>query len=253
MLRIGTSGWQYRDWRGRFYPRRVPVARWLEYYATQFVTVEVNNTFYRLPTEDTFARWAARVPDGFDFALKASRYLTHFKRLHEPEEPVERLMARAAPLLNRTAAVLLQLPLDLECAPADLDRTLRAFGGRVRLAVEPRHDSWWNDEVRAVLEAHSAALCLADRGSRLVTPLWRTADWTYVRFHSGRAQPSSCYGVRALTTWIERLSHLFGRDVDGYAYFNNDAHGCAVRDAAAFIRLTARAWSASAPGTANPC
>ncbi|MDP9334131.1 MAG: DUF72 domain-containing protein [Actinomycetota bacterium] len=240
MLRIGTSGWQYRDWRERFYPRPVPASRWLDYYATRFDTVEVNSTFYRLPAPKTFADWAARVPDGFEFAIKASRYLTHFKRLHEPEEPVERLMTHAAPLRARIGVVLLQLPPDLKCAPSDLDRTLRAFAGRVRIAVEPRHGSWWNDEVRAVLEAHSAALCLADRGSRVVTPLWRTADWAYVRFHFGRAQPSSCYGIRALTTWKERLSELFGRDADGYVYFNNDAHGCAVRDAATFIRLTSR-------------
>jgi len=253
VLRIGTSGWQYRDWRGRFYPREIPTARWLEYYATQFDTVEVNNTFYRLPTAETFAKWEARVPDGFEFALKASRYLTHYKRLREPEEPVERLMTHAAALRHRTGVVLLQLPPDLKCVPADLDRTLRAFAGRVRIAVEPRHESWWIDEARAVLEAHSAALCLADRGSRVVTPLWRTADWTYVRFHSGRARPASCYGMRALTTWVERLSDVFGRNVDGYAYFNNDAHGCAVRDAATFVRLTTRAWSAPAAGTPDPC
>jgi uncharacterized protein YecE (DUF72 family) len=97
--------------------------------------------------------------------------------------------------------------------------------------VEPRHDSWWNDEVRAVLETHCAALCLADRGSRLVTPEWRTADWTYVRFHFGRARPPSCYGPTALRTWAARLHDLFGRDADGYVYFNNDGNGCALRDA----------------------
>jgi uncharacterized protein YecE (DUF72 family) len=240
MLRVGTSGWQYRDWRDRFYPRPVPTSRWLEYYAEHFDTVEVNNTFYRLPAAKTFADWAARVPEGFAFAIKASRYLTHYKRLREPEEPVARLMNHAAPLRERIGVVLLQLPPDLKSAPADLDRTLRAFGGQVRIAVEPRHASWWNDEVRAVLEAHDAALCLADRGSRAVTPMWRTANWTYVRFHFGRAQPVSCYGKQALVTWRERLSELFGPDPDGYVYFNNDAHGCAVRNAATFIGLGAR-------------
>src|SRR5207248_2217819 len=121
MLRIGTSGWQYRDWRDRFYPQRLAASRWLEYYATRFDTVEVNNTFYRLPAPKTFADWAARVPDGFEFAIKASRYLTHYKRLHEPEEPVERLMTHAAPLRARIGVVLLQLPPDLKCAPSDLD------------------------------------------------------------------------------------------------------------------------------------
>jgi uncharacterized protein YecE (DUF72 family) len=241
VLRVGTSGWQYRDWRGRLYPSKLAAAHWLEYYAAHFDTVEVNNTFYRLPARETFSDWAARVPDDFEFAIKASRYLTHYKRLREPEEPVARLLAHAEPMLRRLGVVLLQLPPDLACVPADLDRTLDAFSEQVRVAVEPRHESWWNRDVRAVLEKHSAALCLADRGSRLVTPLWRTADWTYVRFHFGRAQPSSCYGVRALTTWTERIADLFGDDVDGYVYFNNDAHGCAVRDADTFIRLAARA------------
>jgi uncharacterized protein YecE (DUF72 family) len=245
VLRIGTSGWQYRDWRGRFYPPDVAARRWLEYYATRFDTVEVNNTFYRLPARDTFAGWAERVPDDFDFSIKASRYLTHYKRLREPEEPVDRLLAHAEPLRHRLAVVLLQLPPDLRSAPDDLDRTLRAFRARVRVAVEPRHTSWWNDDVRAVLEQHSAALCLADRGSRMITPLWRTADWTYLRLHSGRAHPSPCYGVQALRSWTSRLTDLFGPDPDGFVYFNNDTGGCAVRDAATFARLARRSMHAS--------
>jgi uncharacterized protein YecE (DUF72 family) len=121
---------------------------------------------------------------------------------------------------------------------------LRAFGQRVRVAVEPRHASWFGDEVRSLLHDHDAALCLADRGSRPVTPLWRTATWTYVRFHMGTARPRPCYGRRALTTWSERLVDLWDGDaqrVDGYVYFNNDTAGCAVRDAIVFARLAIRA------------
>ena len=238
VFRTGTSGWQYDDWRGRFYPNDVPRARWLEYYAACFDTLEVNNTFYRLPEANTFTDWASRVPDGFEFAIKASRYLTHYKRLRDPEEPVERLITRAVHLRDRLGVVLVQLPPDLECNPADLDRTLCAFARRARIAVEPRHHSWWNDDVRSVLEAHSAALCLADRRSKVVTPLWRTTDWAYVRFHTGRAHPVPCYGRRALATWAERVKDLFGADPDGYAFFNNDAHVCAIRNAATFRRLT---------------
>jgi uncharacterized protein YecE (DUF72 family) len=252
VLRIGTSGWQYRDWRRNFYPGDVPTTRWLEYYATRFDTVEVNNTFYRLPDPKTFADWSRRVPGDFEFAIKASRYLTHYKRLREPEEPVERLLAHAQPLGRHLTVVLLQLSPDMRAAPDDLDRTLSAFGNRVRVAVEPRHPSWWTAEVRAVLERHSAALCLADRDSRLLTPLWRTTDWTYLRLHSGRARPAPCYGVRALRSWAERLTGLFGSaldgpGVDGYVYFNNDAGGCAVRNAATFTGLAGRAPFALAP------
>jgi uncharacterized protein YecE (DUF72 family) len=127
-----------------------------------------------------------------------------------------------------------------------LDDTLRAFSvysdsRAVRVAVEARHRSWFSDDVRSVLEAHGAAWCLADRGSRPVTPLWRTADWTYVRFHSGAAQPHPCYGERALTTWVKRLQELWGDALQGYAYFNNDTGGCAPRDAARFAALVTSA------------
>jgi uncharacterized protein YecE (DUF72 family) len=241
VLEVGTSGWQYRHWRGRFYPQSVAAPRWLEHYAARFDTVEVNNTFYRLPKPATFRAWAQRVPDQFGFAIKASGYLTHYRRLREPEEPVNRLLDHAAPLGNHLSVVLLQLPPDMKAEPERLDATLRAFAGRVRVAVEPRHDSWWSDDVRAVLTEHRAALCLADRGSKLVTPEWRTTDWTYVRLHFGRARPASCYGPVALRSWARRLVDGFGPDASGYVYFNNDGNGCALRDAVVFAGEAVRA------------
>jgi uncharacterized protein YecE (DUF72 family) len=241
MLRIGTSGWQYRHWRRRFYPSDVPTTHWLEYYAARFETVEVNNTFYRLPAASTFADWHARVPEHFTFAIKASNYLTHYRRLREPGEAVARLLQRSAPLRSKRAVVLLQLPPNLQSAPKDLDATLRAFGTRVRVAVEPRHPSWFCDDVRSVLTDHGAALCLTDRGSRMTTPCWNTAGWAYVRFHFGRARPESCYGDRALRAWVDRLIGEFTKDIDGFAFFNNDAHGCALRDASTFCELASGA------------
>jgi uncharacterized protein YecE (DUF72 family) len=241
MLRVGTSGWQYRDWRGRFYPKSVPPARWLEHYAARFATVEINNTFYRLPAPATFAAWNARVPSDFAIAVKASRYLTHYKRLRDPEEPVARLMTHARALSAHLGPVLLQLPPDLPIELARLDRTLRAFGAGVRVAVEPRHPSWFVPEVRDLLGAHGSALCLADRGSHPITPLWRTADWAYVRMHAGSASPRPCYGARALSSWVTRIAELWPGGVDGYVYFNNDTLGCAVRDAAVFAGVAARA------------
>jgi uncharacterized protein YecE (DUF72 family) len=245
MLYVGTSGWQYRDWRGRFYPEGVPAKRWLEHYAARVATVEVNNTFYRLPPPRTFSQWAARVPDDFTIAVKASRYLTHYKRLREPEEPVGRLLEHARPLGVHLGPVLVQLPPDLPAALDDLDATLRAFGKQVRVAVEPRHESWFTSELVELLRAHDAALCLADRGSRPITPLWRTATWCYVRFHSGLASPHPCYGPQALSHWVGRLRELWsdgrGGEVDGYAYFNNDTLGCAVRDAIVFAHRAATA------------
>jgi uncharacterized protein YecE (DUF72 family) len=237
---IGTSGWQYRDWRGVLYPDRMPQRLWLEEYARRFTTVENNNTFYRLPPQETFADWRARTPRGFTMAVKASRYLTHMKRLRDPEEPVHRLLTRAAGLGDRLGPMLLQLPPDLRADPAALDACLGCFPAGVRVAVEPRHDSWWIGEVREVLEHRGAALCWADRGSSPVTPPWRTADWGYVRFHAGRARPWPRYGRQALASWARRITETWPATAQVYAYFNNDPGGAAVRDAAAFAVLMAR-------------
>ena len=243
---VGTSGWQYRDWRGVLYPEGVPQRRWLEHYAEQFPTVENNGAFYRLPRPQTFADWRARTPAGFVMAVKASRYLTHIRRLREPAEPVGRLLAALAGLGDRLGPVLLQLPPTLRADPAALDDCLAEFArqapdaglGPVRVAVEPRHDSWWTDDIRALLTRHQAALCWADRLGRPLTPLWRTADWGYLRFHEGAARPWPRYGRQALHDLGEPdHRHLAGR-ADVFAYFNNDQHGAAVRDAEAFTAAT---------------
>lgn len=240
-LFVGTSGWQYKDWRDVLYPAQVPVRLWLEEYATRFATVEINNAFYRLPSREVFESWRERTPPDFVVALKASRYLTHIKRLRDPEEPVNRLMTHAAGLGDRLGPVLLQLPPTLRADPALLDDCLACFPSGTRVAVEPRHDSWWTPEVRGVLEARGAALCWADVLSRPVTPLWRTTDWGYVRFHAGRAEPWPRYGRRSLTSWAHRIAAAWPDDRDVYAYFNNDPHAAAVLDATAFARVATAA------------
>ncbi len=232
LLVVGTSGWQYRSWRDRFYPPRLPSRRWLEHYSGQFRTVELNTTFYGLPAVDTAKRWAEQVPDGFRFAAKMSRYLTHTRRLQDPEGPVSLLFERLAPLGPRLGPVLFQLPPDLAAAPALLDAALAACPPGTPLAVEPRHPSWWSDEVRDVLTRHHAALCVADRRSQLRTPLWRTAGWGYVRLHEGLAHPRPCYGDDALRAWAQRIDATWGRDEEVYVFFNNDAEACAPRNAA---------------------
>jgi uncharacterized protein YecE (DUF72 family) len=239
-LYVGTSGWQYDHWRGRFYPARLPTARWLEFYADRFATVESNSAFYRLPELRTFQSWARRTPDDFLMAVKVSRYLTHVKRLAGPSEPVERFLGRAQGLDAKLGPVLLQLPPTLRVDPGRLRDVLDAIPDRVRVAAEPRHESWWTAEIRQILEGRGAALCLADRQGP-VTPIWKTADWGYVRFHGGRASPPSCYGERALAIWIERIGDLWPDDRDVFAYFNNDGWGCAIRDAIVFASLAAKA------------
>ncbi len=234
---VGTSGWQYRDWSGVLYPPDRPQRLWLEEYTRHFRTVELNNAFYRLPSPETFAQWHARTPPGFVMAVKASRFLTHVKRLREPAEPVRRLMEHAAPLGDRLGPILLQLPPTLRADPAVLDACLACFPLGTRIAVEPRHESWWTADTRAVLVGRGAALCWADRRSRPVTPLWRTADWGYVRFHEGRAQPAPRYGRAALRSWANRIADTWPRDADVFAYFNNDAGGAAVADARSFTHV----------------
>ena len=237
---VGTSGWQYRHWRGLLYPDGLPQSRWLEYYAERFATVESNASFYRLPEASTFAAWAARTPPDFVMAVKASRYLTHIRRLRDPEEPVRRLLDRAGALGPKLGPILLQLPPDLKADPEALDRTLVCFPPEVRVAVEFRHPSWDTAEVRDLLAARRAALCLADSPHR-TTPFWRTADWTYLRLHEGRATPRPCYGRQALATWARRLAQAWEPDERIYVYFNNDPNGCAVRDARLFALAATRA------------
>jgi uncharacterized protein YecE (DUF72 family) len=237
---VGTSGWQYGHWRELFYPRGVPQARWLEYYAARFATVESNAAFYRLPRLETFAAWAARTPPDFVMAVKASRYLTHIRRLRDPEEPVRRLMDSAGNLGAKLGPILLQLPPDLRADAGALAKTLACFPRPVRVAVEFRHPSWYTDEVRDLLTTNGAALCLAD-SPRRETPLWRTTDWTYLRLHEGRATPHPCYGRQALATWARRLADAWTPDEQVFVYFNNDPAGCAVRDARLFALAATRA------------
>jgi uncharacterized protein YecE (DUF72 family) len=234
---IGASGWQYRDWRGPFYPPGLAQRGWLEHYALSFRTVEVNNTFYRLPKPETFADWAARTPADFIVTVKASRYLTHIKRLKEPEEPVARLMEGARRLGSKLGPVLVQLPPDMTARPDLLDHALACFPAGVLVCVEPRHPSWFNDEVRGVLETRGAALCWADRGSRALTPLWRTASWGYLRLHEGRSgRNHPCYGAAALSGWAARLAQHWNGEEEVFVYFNNDPRACAVHDARLFAR-----------------
>ena len=244
---IGTSGWQYRDWRGGLYPAGVAQRRWLEHYASHYRTVENNNSFYRLPAPGTFADWRARTPADFVMAVKASRYLSHVRRLRDPAEPVTRLLRAATALGLKLGPVLLQLPPTLKAAPALLDACLTEFQRarlppgheRVRVAVEPRHDSWWTEEVRQILAVHDAALCWADRLGRPAAPLWVTAGWGYLRFHEGTADPWPSYAEGDLQSWAERVSQAWPAGADVYVYFNNDPGGAAVVNSVTFAALPA--------------
>ncbi len=241
-LIVGTSGWQYRDWRGVLYPDGLPQRAWLRRFAAELPAVEVNNAFYRLPERTVFERWREETPAGFVVAVKVSRYLTHIKRLRDPAEPVARLTTRAEGLGDRLGPYLLQLPPTLRAVPDALDACLARFPRGTRVAVEPRHESWWADEVRDVLTRRGAALCWADRLGRPATPLWRTADWGYVRMHEGTASPRPSYGRAALATWLDRVDAAWPRAsaADVFVFFNNDRGGAAIRNARTLRRMAGR-------------
>jgi uncharacterized protein YecE (DUF72 family) len=235
MLYLGTSGWQYRHWRGTFYPKKLPQRDWLSYYAERFQTVEVNNTFYNLPDKSVFEQWRERTPKDFLFALKMSRYLTHLKRLHDPAEPVHRFMEGAASLGSKLGPILIQLPPNYQADIESLDRVLDAFDHSIRIAVEFRHESWFTPATRSVLERHKVALCLADSPARK-QPYWRTADWGFVRFHEGTGRQAPGYERNVLRNWARRLADMWEAN-DVYVYFNNDTGGYAIKDAITFAEL----------------
>jgi len=240
-VHVGCSGWQYRHWRGDFYPAALPASKWLDYYSERFDTVEINNTFYRLPEAATFASWRSRVPGDFLFAVKASRYLTHMKKLNEPREPIARLFARAKRLGPTLGPVLYQLPPHWPVNVERFDAFLRALPRTRRHAVEFREPSWYSDEIFALLERRRVALCLHDMagsasGVRAVGP------FVYVRFH-GVQKYSGSYADETLARWAAWLASERKRGRQVFAYFNNDTGGHAPRDAVRLREAIGRSMS----------
>ena len=228
---VGCSGWNYAAWRETFYPKGLPARGWLEHYAQHFRTVEVNNTFYRLPARDAVANWAAQTPPGFVFTVKASRYLTHIKRLTTVAEGWARFHERIEPLIDagKLGPVLWQLPGNFPCDPERLAQALDELPAG-RHCFEFRHPSWFNDEVYALLRRRGAALVIGDHPERPFQTYEFTADWTFVRFHYGARGRKGNYSKTELETWRGRIAR-WRRDVGVYAYFNNDWSAYAVRNA----------------------
>jgi uncharacterized protein YecE (DUF72 family) len=235
VARIGCSGWQYRHWRGAFYPEKLAQHGWLAYYAARFNTVEINNTFYRLPEAAAFDKWRIGVPPGFVYAVKASRFLTHMKKLKDPQEPVDRLLERAASLQRALGPVLFQLPPRWPLNIERLRTFLETLPSRYRYAIEFREPGWYVDEVLALLERHHVALCLHDMSGSSSGRI-SVGPFVYVRFH-GVEKYSGSYSDRSLDEWADWLSAEMRNGRPVYAYFNNDIGGHAPRDA---VRLRER-------------
>jgi uncharacterized protein YecE (DUF72 family) len=230
-VRVGCSGWNYRSWRGGMYPPGLPASRWLERYAERFDTVEVNTTFYRLIKREAVSRWVEQTPPGFLFAVKASRYLTHVKRLSNMREGVARFYERIEPLVEaeRLGAVLWQLPETFHRDDARLDAAL-ALLPPGRHAFEFRHASWFAPEIYELLRGHDVALVVGDHPERPFQTYEATAGWRYVRFHHGRRGRRGNYSQRELETWATRI-HGWRRRSEVFVYFNNDWEIFAPRNA----------------------
>jgi len=228
-VRIGCSGWNYAHWRERFYPKGLPSRRWLHHYAAYFDTVEVNTTFYRLPNERFVESWVLESPPGFVFAVKASRYLTHMKRLTELGPGLERFYERLRPLARspKLGPVLWQLPPTFHRDDARLAAALAALPAG-RHCFEFRHPSWFAPETYELLRRHGAALVIGDRPEvQAFQALELTADFTFVRFHHGGGDGN--YSHDQLEVWARRLEEWRER-VDCYCYFNNDWEAFAVEN-----------------------
>jgi uncharacterized protein YecE (DUF72 family) len=239
---IGTSGWAYSNWKGTFYPENLPNARFLEFYTKRFPTTEVNYSFYHLPRPATYEKWAAQASEGFMFAVKVSRLITHTKRLTGVEEAWRVFLQNAQSLGTHLGPILFQFPASFRRDLARLAdflkmaRTVAPGADCLRLVFEFRHESWFSDEVYSLLSSHGAALCIADSPKyprRAVT----TANFVYVRFHGRTRLFASDYSKAELAEEAKEMRRLLQEGQDVYVYFNNDAEGHAVENARTLIAL----------------
>ncbi len=227
---IGTSGWHYDDWRGRFYPEKLPKAKWLEFYARHFTTLELNNSFYRLPSEEAFNRWYDSSPPDFVFAVKVSRFITHIKRLKDCDEALNNFMSRSSLLKEKLGPLLYQLPPGLRRDDERLTAFLEKLPRGFRHVIEFRHESWLVEEVFDILRRHHAGFCVFDM-PKLTAPLLATSNFAYIRFHGSGSLYSSCYSDEELADWAGRIAEMARNLESVYIYFNNDIEGYALKNA----------------------
>jgi len=231
-VKVGTSGYVYDHWKGAFYPEDLPKTRWFAHYADRFATVEINNTYYKLATEKAVARWKDAAPPGFTYVFKAHRYITHYRRLARPEEPLERYFGALRPLRELTECILFQLPGHVPRDDERLRQFLRKLPDGWRAAFEFRHRSWFDGDVLDILGEHGAAFCIHDWPESRPVPAEATASLVYVRFHGVEHAYRGLYGPERLAPWLERIRRWRKGRHDVLVYFNNDERAFAARDAA---------------------
>lgn len=229
-IHVGCSGWAYKHWRGLFYPEGLAQKRWLAHYAQEFDTVEINASFYRVPLSTTFEGWREKAPDGFRYAVKVNRFITHMKKLLECEEEVDRFIELARLLGDKMGPLLYQLPPSLHKDVERLDKFLARLPSDIEQVVEFRHKSWYEDEVLALLDRYDVGFVVHDlRG--LISPRWASGRTAYVRFHGTSGRYHGRYSDEALLGWTDWLLEQSRLGRSCWCYFNNDIHGHAIEDA----------------------
>jgi uncharacterized protein YecE (DUF72 family) len=229
-IRIGTSGWHYNHWKGLFYPRELPKTRWLKHYAGDFDTVEINNTFYQLPKATTIENWFRQTPEGFLYTVKANRFITHIKKLKNAAEPLERFLQAAEILKEKLGPILYQLPPGLKKDIGLLENFIKLLPEAHISVFEFRNNSWYSDDVFELLDKNEAGFCVHDLGG-LETPRLVTGRILYIRFHGPAERYAGNYTMPALKKWADWIRKNLGATRIAFAYFNNDANACAVRNA----------------------
>jgi len=248
-IHIGTSGWHYKHWVGDFYPERYPPDKMFPWYAREFNTVEINNSFYRLPEEKTFQRWKDLAPPRFIFAVKASRFITHIKRLKDARNSIDLLMSRVEPLGPALGPVLFQLPPRWKVNVERLPEFLSLLPKGPSFVIEFRDESWYTRQVYELLRRHNVALCIHD-WREMPWPKQLTANFTYIRFHGSGSRYGGSYPNAHLCEWADRIRSWKGRLGEIFVYFNNDIGGHAIRNALSLREMLDRDVPATAPSAA---
>lgn len=241
-IHVGTSGWSYQHWKEIFYPHKLAAAKWLPYYASQYSTTEINGSFYRLPSEDTVKKWAAQVPENFLFCPKMSRYLTHMKKLKDPEEPLERFFSVFEYMKKKIGPVLIQLPEMLRFnydVAEHFYRLLRFQYKAYQFVLEVRHDTWLQEDSLTLMTKYNIGLVISQSGNVFPYSEMITAKNIYVRFHGPAELYASAYSDEELQSFAQKFRSWVNEGHEVWAYFNNDIHGHAVRDAQRLIQLLA--------------
>lgn len=234
----GTSGFSYSSWKKIFYPEKLPSKRWLEHYASKLNTVEINLSFYRLPSEELIGSWKKRVPSGFKFTFKMWRRITHEKRLEDVEVDIRIFLQRVRRMGRKVGCILIQLPPSMNCTPDLLENFLRILPDRFKYAVEFRHASWFEDDIYDILSKHGVAFCIF-HGPKLVSPVVTTSSFAYMRFHGTTGQCRGSY-AKYMIEWKKHIEGFPAKVKEVYAYFNNDIEGDAPIDAMKLFRLVGR-------------